>query len=83
MVMSIANTDSLYVESQIQRIRNSWTPDERKQRAYLGKLRQEELLALLDGIPSDADHWAVGAPCLADLLRVEETRQEKAVAKAG
>lgn len=70
MVMSANKLGSLCIASQLEEIRGSWTPAERQCRADLGRQRQEELLMLLDGIPSDPDHWAVGAPAIADIERM-------------
>lgn len=70
MVMAIGNTDALHVASQMRQIRKSWSSQERTRRAELSRRRQNQLLDLLEGIPNDPGHWAVGAPDLADLRRM-------------
>ena len=70
MVMSANNLGSLLVASQMEEIRGSWSPEERRRRAVRGRKRQEELLDLLEGVPNDPDHWAVGAPAIGDLQRL-------------
>jgi hypothetical protein len=70
MVMSANKLGTLYVDSQMQAIRNSWSPQERQLRAALGQQKQDELATLLEGVLLDADHWAVGAPDMADLKRL-------------
>lgn len=69
MVMSATNAN-VGLSSQMQQIRQSWSPQERHDRAVLGRLRQAELLELIEGIPAEPDHWAVGAPMVADLGRL-------------
>lgn len=70
MVMAIGNIDALHVVTQMREIRDSWSSQERIRRAELSLRRQNELLDLLEGIPNDPGHWAVGAPDLADLRRM-------------
>ena len=70
MVISANKHGSLHVAPQMEEIRGSWSPEERRRRAALGRKRQEELLDLLEGVPNDPDHWAVGAPAIDDLQRI-------------
>ena len=56
-------------DARRQKIRESWSPSERRARAEAARRRREDLARLLFGAP-ELEIWAVGAPGDDDLARL-------------
>lgn len=59
-----------FVARHLEEAQARWSPEERRQRAVLGRRRTQELMQLIDGAPSEGDLWAVGSVGADDLARL-------------